>query len=76
MENLGIVLGAIAVLVIGWLVLTVGWTLIMIFWPTIAGVIGGGYLISIGHKTWGIVVIILGVLTNFSIWTDDRWRNY
>jgi len=71
-DGLAILLGIGAVIV----VFIIGWSLLMIFWPTLVGIIAGGYLIEIGHKTWGIIVIILGVLMNFSYWTDDRPRYY
>ena len=71
-DGLAILLGIGAVIV----VFIVGWSLLMMFWPTLAGIIAGGYLIETGHKTWGIIVIILGVLMNFSYWTDDRPRYY
>jgi hypothetical protein len=71
-DVLAILLGIGAVIV----VFIIGWSLLIMFWPTLVGIIAGGYLIETGHKTWGIIVIILGIMMNFSYLTDDRSRYY
>jgi hypothetical protein len=51
-------------LILGFVILK----LIFYLLPGVLGVGGGVYLIVIGHDNWGVIAIILGVVSNLPWW--------